>query len=141
MRASTERGGKEPRAPFWVYRPPSEITPTRSAVEPGKGAVRRAVPDLFFAWSVDAAGLLPWLATESGLGRFEAHLPARWNGRSYRIERVRDLGAGNFEATVVLDLGSGWSQEAGLRPLTLVYGSGVSVGGEHMPLLLTDVRS
>jgi hypothetical protein len=126
---------------FWVYRPPSKITPTRSAVEPGKGAVRRAVPELIFAWSVDAAGLLPWLVTESGLDRFEAHLPARWNGRTYRIGRVRDLGAGNFEATVLLDLGKGWSQEADLRPITLVFGSGVSIGGEPLPLLLTDVRS
>jgi hypothetical protein len=86
-------------------------------------------------------GQLPWLATESGLDRFKAHLRTRWDGRGYRIERVRDLGAGSFEATVLLDLGEGWSQQAALRSILLVLGSGLSIGGEPMPLLLTDVRS
>lgn len=49
------------------------------------------------------------------------------------MERVDELGTGSFEATVLLDLGEGWRHGATLRPITLVYGSGISIGGETMP--------
>jgi len=126
---------------FWVYRPPSEIVPIRSIGELGKGAVRRTTSDFLSAWSEDAAGRLPWLATADGLANFEEQLPPRWRRNAYRIGHVEELGAGSFEATVLLVIGDAGSRDAAVRPITLVFGSGTSIGGEPMPLLLTDVRS
>jgi hypothetical protein len=67
-----------------VYRPPDGIEPTRSIVTTGTARVRRTVAELMFAWSVEAAGRLAWLATENGLDRFEEHLPAEWKGHARR---------------------------------------------------------
>jgi hypothetical protein len=127
---------------FWVYRPPNQIVPTRSVEEPGKGAVRRTVSDFFYAWLFNVEGKLPWLATPTGLASFEERVPRRWSHSTYRIDRVDALGAGVFETPLRLIIRD--EQHRGpdviARPMTLVFGPGMSIGGEPMPLVLTDVR-
>jgi pimeloyl-ACP methyl ester carboxylesterase len=100
---------------FCVYRPPSEIVPTRSIGELGKGAVRRTASDFLSAWSEDAAGRLPWLATADNLMNFEEQLPPRWRRNAYRIGHVEELGAGSFEASVLLVVGDAGSRDAAVR--------------------------
>jgi hypothetical protein len=100
---------------FWVYRPPSEIVPTRSVGELGRGAVRRTASDFLSAWSEDAAGRLPWLATTNGLESFEEQLPPRWRD-AIRIGQVEELGAGGFEASVLLVVGDAGQPGRGRPP-------------------------
>ena len=42
---------------------------------------------------------------------------------------------------MLLVVGDAGSRDAAVRPITLVFGSGISIGGEPMPLLLTGARS
>lgn len=123
----------------WIYVPPDEITP-EPAAQPGKRDVRSAISSLFYAWSVEDEGRLPWLATTTGLARFEERVPAWWNGRAYRIGRVDEVGGGVFEATVSLVVENPGTRDAIWRPMTLVFGPGVAIGGERVPLLLLDAR-
>jgi hypothetical protein len=97
------------------------------------------VSNLFHAWSVDAQGLLPWLATAHALSSFERQLPPRWGGEAYRIGRVEELGSRSFEANVKLVVGRTGSKNAAVCAITLVFGPAMSLGGEPIPLLLTDV--
>lgn len=127
---------------YWLYRPPDEVVPDSIDNEPGKGAVHRAVSDFFYAWLFDVEGRLPWLATPTGLARFEERVPKRWSRTTYRIDRVEALGGGFFETTLRLIIRDEQHRgpDAIARPMSLVFGPGMSIGGEPMPLLLTDVR-
>ena len=98
----------------------SVIRSSNLVKEPGKGAVRRAVSNLFYAWSVDAQGLLPWLATAHALKSFGRQLPPRWGGNAYRMGQVKELGEGSFEASVQLVMGNAGRKDAAVRPITLV---------------------
>lgn len=127
---------------YWVYRPPDRIIPERIDDEPGKGAVHRAVSDFFYAWLFDVEGMLPWLATPTALARFEQRVPQRWSRTTYRVDGIEPLGAGFFDVALRLIVRDEQhrGEDAIARPMVLVFGSGMSIGGETMPLLLTDVR-
>lgn len=124
----------------WIYVPPDEIVPQPTSL-PGPPEVRAAVSSLVYAWSVRDEGRLPWLATERGLDRFEDRLPGRWSGRAYRIGRVAEVGSGVFEVRVDLVIANTGSGEANRHPMTLVFGPGLAIGGDQVPLVLLNARS
>lgn len=123
----------------WVYVPPEEISP-EPVPPPNRRDVRSAISTLFYAWSVNDDGRLPWLATPRGLDRFDQRVPAHWRGRAYRIDGVEELADGRFEAIVLLVVENAGTRDAVRRPMTLVFGPGTAIGGERVSLALLNAR-
>ena len=129
---------------YWVYRPPSVVDPGSSAPLPGRAAARAVVDDFMIARVDGAEGRIVWVATAAALEMFGTIVPEPlYAGRQYRVDDLRSVGGGVFEAHVTLILNGPVGDDLGLEEVqeVLVIGPGESAGGVvDAPYVVTSVR-
>ena len=104
----------------------------------------REIVDEFMIARVDGAeGRIVWVATAAALEMFGTVVPEPlYAGWQYRVDDVRSVGGGVFEARVTLVVSGPLGDALGIEEAqeVLVVGPGRSAGGVDEPLVVTAVR-